>query len=253
MAASSKKFPRGTAFFDLAARVEAQCGLQSQEELPKLGISAPACYECLGDVLSMLYAEASCRYGCTGGDRFLHRIVARVVTNALSSLRLAAFGYYDESLALARNVGEIANLLFLFAAEPSALEAWRFGDEAQRRRDFTPVKVRVKLEAMNLRPPVDSSLYGLLSEVAVHLVPSTAPQAFNRHRRPTLGARFQYEGLMVTLNELGVVAAEAAACVSVLAPVGDRREALQVAAQGLLNVVGSLDLKAAREEREDGV
>jgi hypothetical protein len=252
MADAKREIPRGRAFLELVADVEAQCGHRSLEELPQLGISASACYECLGDVLSMLYAEASCHHGCLGGDHLHERIVAKVVANALSSLRLAMLGYYDESLALARSVGEIANLLFLFAAEPSSMDTWRVADEAQRRRDFAPVKVRLWLERLNLRPPVESSRYGLLSEVAVHLAPSTAPQAFNHHGRPTLGAQFQFEGLMVVLNELGVAVAEAAACISVLR-VSERGEDLRVASEVLLNVVGALDLKTSREHREDGV
>lgn len=240
--------PRGAAFLELSARVETECGLESLKEIPQLGISAPACYECMGDVLSMLYAEAACFNGCGGGDHFFQRVTARIVTNALSSIRLAAIGYYDESLALARNVGEIANLLFLFAADSAALEAWRFGDEAKRRKEFSPVRVRLRLEEMGLRPPVDNSRYSLLCEVAVHLVPSTFPQAFNEHGRPTLGARFQYQGLIFALNELAVAVAEAASCVSVLAPLGERRAPLQLAAQVLLNVVGNLDLKVVRED-----
>ena len=77
-----------------------------------------------------------------------------------------------------------------------------------------------------------------------------APQAFNEHGRSTLGARFQYEGLMVVLNELGVVVAEAAGCLSALLPDAERRVALQREAEMLLNGLGSLDLrKSSRQER----
>ncbi|MGH9933273.1 MAG: hypothetical protein ACREA9_29160, partial [Pyrinomonadaceae bacterium] len=184
--------------------------------------------------------------GCAGGDHFLQRLTARIVTNALSSLRLAFLGYYDESLALTRNLGEIANLLFLFAAVPDSLEAWRLGDENKRKREFSPVKVRLKLEEMNLRPPVDQSSYSLLCEVGVHLGPSVSPQTFNEHNRPTLGAQFQYEGLMCTLNELSTNVAECAACLSAFPHVGDRSESLRMASELLLNVVGNLDLAQVR-------
>jgi hypothetical protein len=121
----NKTLPRGTAFFDIVSTVEARCSAESLGEMPKLGISAPACYDRLGDVLSSLYAEASCYYGCAGGDHFRQRIIAHIVTHSLAALRLAILGYYDESIALTRNLGEIVNLLFLFAARPELQETWR--------------------------------------------------------------------------------------------------------------------------------
>jgi hypothetical protein len=169
------------------------------------------------------------------------------VTHALSSLRLALLGYYDESLALTRNLGEMANLLFLFAARPDLVETWRSGDDKARWKEFRPAKVRRTLEEMNLCPPVDELRYGLLCEVGVHLVPSVSPQSFNEHGRSTLGATFQYEGLMCALNELATVVAECAGSVSVFPHVESRRESLQTAAQMLLNVVGRLDLKVSRD------
>jgi len=249
MSTSNQTLPRGAAFFDIVSTVETQCATESLGEIPKLGISVPACYECLGDVLSLLYAEASCFHGCPGGDHHWQRITARIVTHSLASLRLAILGYYDESLALTRNLGEIANLMFLFAARPDLEETWRLADDATRRKAFSPVKVRCTLEEMNLQPPVDKSRYGLLCEVGVHLVPSVSPQMFNDHGRSTLGARFQDEGLMCAFNELGAVVAECAGCVSVFPHVAPRRQSLQMAAQVLLNVVGQLDLKASYDGR----
>jgi len=251
MSTSNKTLPRGAAFFDTVATVETQCFAESIGEIPKLGLSTPACFDCLGDVLSLLYAEAACFHGCSGGDHFYQRITARIVTHSLSSLRLALSGYYDESFALTRNLGEMANLLFLFAARPDLVETWRSADDAARWKEFRPAKVRRTLEGMSLRPPVDESRYSLLCEVGVHLVPSVSPQSFNEHGRSTLGARFQYEGLMCALNELATAVAECAGCVSVFPHFESRRESLQAAAQTLLNVVGQLDLKVAHDSRND--
>ena len=246
MTTSTKQLPRGSEFFKIAATVETQCADVSIAEIPKLGISAPACYEFLGDVLSILYEEASCFHGCDNGDHLIQRLTARIVTHSLSSLRLATFGYYDESFALIRNIGEIANLLFLFAAQPDSLQTWRSASEQKRKREFGPVKVRLKLEALNLRPPIDESRYGLLCEVSVHVVPSMSPQTYNEQNRPTLGAKFQDTGLICTLNELSVVVAESAACLSTFPNIGDRAVPLRTAAELLLNVVGNLDLALAR-------
>src|SRR5712691_8505144 len=139
MSTPLKTMPRGAEFLEAAAKVEGQCAIESLSDIPNLGISVPACYECLGDVLSLLYAEASCFHGCPGGDHHWQRITARIVTHSLASLRLAILGYYDESLALTRNLGEIANLLFLFAARPDLEETWRLADDATRRKAFSPV------------------------------------------------------------------------------------------------------------------
>jgi hypothetical protein len=80
-------------------------------------------------------------------------LTAKVVASSLAALRLALSGYYDEALALTRGVGEIANLLFLFAAKPAELERWRHADEALRKKEFGPVKVRITLETLGLTPP----------------------------------------------------------------------------------------------------
>jgi hypothetical protein len=251
MSTSNKTLPRGAAFFDVVSTVEGQCSTESLGEIPKLGICTPACYECLGDILSLLYAEASCFHGCIGGDHFWQRITGRIVTNSFASLRLAILGYYDESLALTRNLWEVANLLFLFATRRDLLETWRLADDAIRRKDFSPAKVRRTLEGMNLRPIADKTRYGILCEVSVHLVPSVSPQMFNEHERSTLGAKFQYEGLMCAINELAAAVAECAGCLSVFPDVENRRESLQQAAQVLLNVVGHIDLKVARGTKKE--
>lgn len=246
MTSAAKSLPRGAAFLLTVGKVEGQCADQTQRAVPELGISTPACFECLGDVLSMLYEEASCYHECPGGDHLNQRLTARIVTNAFSSLKLASLGYYDESLALTRNLGELANLLFLFAAEPASLALWRSADEKQRKREFGPVKVRLKLEDRGLRPPVDESRYSLLCEVGVHVQPTVAPQSYNEHGRATLGAQFQDEGFMCALNELALAVAEAAACVSTFPGNAERRMSLRVASEVLLNTVGGLDLEASK-------
>ena len=240
--------PNGSEFLETIGVVEGRCVAESLAGIPTLGISAPFSYECLGNVLSLLYREASCQFGCPGGDHFIQRITARVVSLSLAALRLALSGYYDEALSLIRSVGEVEGgpLSFLFAAQPAVQEEWRAADEFARKREFAPVKIRLKLEALGLTPPVGAAL-SRLSEVGAHIVPSLAPQAFNEHGHSTLGARFQLEGLMVVLNELGTVVAEAAGCVSVLLPADDRRVTLQTEAEMLLNVLGDLDLAKSRD------
>jgi len=249
----SKPPPQGAKFFEAISNAEARCSAATLVEIQNLGISTPASFESLGNVLSLLYAEASCSNGCAGGDHLWQRFTARIVSCSLASLRLALSGYYDESLALTRSVGEIANLLFLFAAKPDLVKSWQSGDDKYRKGHFSPVKIRLALEKLGLRPPVDESRYSLLCEIGVHVTPSVSPQAFNEHSRPTLGAVFKDGELMATLNELALVVAESAGCVSTLPFVGARALSLRAAAQVLLNMVGNYDLSAASDERANGV
>jgi hypothetical protein len=245
--------PGGANFLEVVSKVETTCVTASLKEIPELGVNTPACYASLGDVLSMLYAEAACSFGCAGGDHFWQKLTARIVGHSLASLRLAMSGYYDESLSLTRSVGEIANLLFLFATKPELVKLWQSSDDKHRKKHFGPVKVRLAIEELGHRPPIDESRYSLLCEVGVHLAPSVSPQAFNEHGRPSLGATLRDSELMVTLNELSMVVAESAACISTFPFVGPRASTLLVSAQVLLNMVGNLDLKAAKEFRPDGV
>ena len=242
----NNSLPRGVAFFDAVARAEKSCFELTSSEIPVLGISTPACFAAMGDVLSSLYGEAACLHGCKGGDHFYQRLAARIASLSLSSIRLAMAGYYDESLALTRSIGEIANLLFLFSAKPSEIEVWRNSDEASRKKNFKLVDVRTKIEKLGLKPPIDKDHYSLLCETGVHLVPSVSPQSFNEHSRPSLGASFRIEGLMCTFNELAVALAEAAACLSIFPESEDRRLSLQYEAQLLLSASGQLDLGSIR-------
>ena len=229
------------------------CAATALREVPSLGICVPACYEALGDVLSMLYAEAACSFGCPGGDHFWQKLTARIVSNSLASLRLALIGYYDESLSLTRSVGEVANLMFLFAAKPELVKFWQSSDDKHRKKHFGPVKVRLAIEELGHHPPIDESSYSLLCEVGVHIGPAVSPQAFSQQERPTLGATFRTGEFMVTLNELSTVVAESAGCISAFPFVGPRSPLLQAEAQVLLNMVGSFNLKTAKEFRPSDV
>lgn len=113
-----KSFPIDLDFLELVSACEAKCEDFSLAQISKLGEKLPQCHRRLAAVLSLLYREACCFDGCDSGDHIPQRIAARVVSHALAAYRLLARGYYDESLSLARSIGEAANLLFLFALMP---------------------------------------------------------------------------------------------------------------------------------------
>ena len=113
-------------------------------------------------------------------------------------------GFYDESLLLCRSLGEIANLLCLFSQESSFFEEWKQSSQSDRMREFSPVKVRLRLEALPAKLPISQERYKLMSERAAHVHPETKPQSYNILGIPEAGATFQDEGLLVCLNELAV-------------------------------------------------
>jgi hypothetical protein len=52
---------------------------------------------------------------------------ARSVSFGRAAMRLAKLAFYDEALSIVRSIGEIANLLALFAPDKVALEEWKRG------------------------------------------------------------------------------------------------------------------------------
>jgi hypothetical protein len=114
-------------------------------------------------------------------------------------------GRYDESLLLVRALGEITNLLTLFATNRAALQQWRATDDEAQRRDFSPVKVRLALEKANIPIPMDEERYKLLCGLTAHPTPSTKPGMHNPSGRAVLGGHVQIAGVVVVLNELAHV------------------------------------------------
>jgi hypothetical protein len=200
--------------------------------------------------LSLLYREACCFGGYAGGDHFAQYVAGRVVTHALGAYRVLGCGYYDESFALTRNLGEAANLLFLFFQKPDLVEEWRGLDEGRRRQQFSALEVRRRLEAIGGGLiPIDRTRYAGLCETGVHLTPALTPQAHNPAGRPTLGGVLQDAGLLAALNELaGAVGVCGASLSRLLKVADDRRRALRDGSLALLRNIGGVDLEALRRE-----
>lgn len=191
-------------FLDAITELEELCERHTLERLPHMGEKASRCREALGQCLEILSGIAACEWGCLNEDHILEYIVGRATTLARASFRLFQRGYYDESLALTRNLGEIANLLTLFDQQSNALNIWKALDEKGRKAQFGPVKVRIALESTGLPLIVGAERYSLLSGLATHVTPSTAPQRHNPERRAILAPVFQEVGCFVCLNELAL-------------------------------------------------
>ncbi len=197
---NGQPIPEGHEFLELIWSQEDDCEKDTDARFPEFGVKAPKCLNELGTVLSRLNRLASCWWGCRGGDHIEEYLVGRALTNARASLRLLKFGFYDESLTLTRNIGEVANLFYLFATKPDSCEQWRSLDSRSRQREFGPVAVRKKLEAAGKPIPIDQTLSKGLSEIGVHPTPDIKPEAHNPLGIPMV-AHLQEAGALLALNE----------------------------------------------------
>lgn len=194
--------PEGREFLELAWRQDDDCQAETDALLPKLGNKAPATLVHVGTVMSLLDRMASCWWVCRGGDHRIEYLCGRVASNARAAIRLLRFALYDESLALSRAIGETANLLQLFTLDQSALHDWSNATSNRARNDFSPYKVRVRIENLSQSPAITREHYGLLSGRATHVGPHTVPQAHNILGIPFAGSQVQEEGILVCLNEI---------------------------------------------------
>lgn len=172
--------------FGLSWADEARCEHVTDDVLPQLGKKAPLTLSSLKRVLVYLDAIASCAFGCHGGDHSLEQLLFRCCNRARASVRLFRMGFYDESLMITRAVGETANLMLLFAADSTAIEAWK----GQERWTRSPVGVRKALESAQRQMAVEHDRYSLLSGLAAHADPEFAPAAHNVLNRPVTPATF---------------------------------------------------------------
>ncbi|MET8090795.1 hypothetical protein [Micromonospora sp. NPDC005220] len=192
--------PVGTDFMQIVRSQEDACDALTRQRLPFLGKRAPALVVELGTLLSWLDRAGSCWWGCANGDHLVEHAVAGSCGTVRAGLRLAYLGFYDEALSLSRFVGERANLLALFKAEPASIDHWRNGDESARRRDFSAVRVRVALEKAGKPIPTPEERYRQLSSFGSH--PGRTPQRHDPRIPPRMGGVFNEAGLLLALNEL---------------------------------------------------
>jgi hypothetical protein len=194
----------GVTFLNKIIEMENLCSEHSENRIPQLGKRLPECYEVLGMTLALLDCAACCWWGCAGGDHRVEYLIGRAANSAYACLALMRRGYYDQALSSARGLGEIANLLALFVADSPKLEAWKSMDEAQRRREFTAVKVRLQLEALNAPIAVDEERYRQLSGYSIHADPNSVPQSHDNQARARTAPVYQEAGLFLALNEIAL-------------------------------------------------
>ncbi len=238
------EFPVGRSFLEkIEVRVDA--GSEAADSYSReAGEKLPLSIERLGTVLSYLYRAACCAWGCRGGDHQVEWLAGRVVNQAMSGYRLIRAGYYDEALVMARGIGEITNLVFLFGTDAQELENWKKADRGTRLRDYGPAAVRKKLKALRDEdPPIDDERYKHLCEVGTHPVPGVAPGHFSGSGRPVLGVYLQPVGMFVGVTELSYAVAMAALPLSKLLGLKDgERQLLWQAAVDLIKTLGGFNI-----------
>ncbi|HXM49552.1 MAG TPA: hypothetical protein VN956_17045 [Pyrinomonadaceae bacterium] len=192
--------------------------------------------ECLGTVLSLLDRLSSCYWGCHQGNHMKEYLLARACTSTSAAWILVRHGHYDAALGIARDVGEIANLLMLFAADGEAFERWIRSDDRGRMRDFKPSKVRQTLEQLNVPIPVGKDIYKVLSERATHVTPNTRPELHNNVDHPLAGGSFQADGVRICLAHIGfAVSMTALAATRLIQPAEHRGARIVAAASALID------------------
>jgi hypothetical protein len=192
-------FPEGVAYWRLARSTENAC------EAASLALQNSASNELIariGTVVSLLYRAACCHRGCHGKEHIFEYLAGRTCTSAQSAFRLLDFGYYDEALALSRNIAEIGNLVHLFFVDNSHVRLWLDLPSKERRRKYSPVSVREALHSLGAVVPTDQDRYSWLCEVGTHVTPAMRPQAHNDEKRPILGGLLQPEGMRICIESL---------------------------------------------------
>lgn len=245
-----QEIPVGLDFLTLLRRQEQECQATVDEWLPHAGEKAPRTIRALGTALSYLDRIASCWWGCEGGGHPRERVVGRAVSNARAALLLLRSGYYDEALGMVRQIGEVANLLLLFIGDDGAFRQWLDLDDQGRRRSFSAVQVRERLEEAGLGMAMDQDLYRKLSGMSVHASPHTMPQGHNVFSIPTMGAVFQDEGTLVSLNHLASLVAFVLVCASAILDDRDDRETVLQAAQDLVGSIGAASVESVEQHRD---
>ena len=234
--------PETLEFLELVWKQEDECEIDTDKLILNLGKRVSACLVNMGTVLSLLDRMASCWWACHGGDHVIEYLCGRVASNARAALRMLRFGFYDECLLVSRSIGEIANLLYLFAIDEASLNDWKAASRQERMRTFRPVNVRQRIEKLS-SPPISEDQYRLLSECAAHVHPQTRPQSHNILGVPSAGASVQQEGVVVCVNELGLALSPVVVSASLILPLDiDIKERVFSECESLIENIGSITI-----------
>jgi hypothetical protein len=133
----------------------------------------------LNRAVEILFILSTCKEGCRGGAHVLENLLGRILNHVTVGIMADAAGFHDEALSLLRSTGEITNLLALFRLDAKAYGQWVGASEGDRRRTFSPVKVRLAVDKhRTIAVPMDQEMYERLCERYAHCTPSTSPNSY---------------------------------------------------------------------------
>lgn len=166
----------------------------------------PSVLRFVGTAMCALYQAATCHRKCWATGHLLEALCGRAYNLSVSALLLAHRGYYDEALNLVRGLGEIANIISLSAADKESFKQWLTSNEKTRKREFSPVKVRIMLErAAPALICATEEWYSQLCSDYTHVNPDTRPNIHNERSQAYVGGIPQEAGLRRVYDELQYV------------------------------------------------
>ena len=101
------------------------------------------------------------------------RLTVRCFNSGAAALRLVRSGYFQPALTMVRDLIEVYFLLDLFSRDPGTLSEWRTMDDKERNKNFKPVRVRERLDALDgHKEKRREQAYKMLSQHAAHVSPA---------------------------------------------------------------------------------
>ncbi|WP_284757230.1 hypothetical protein [Agrobacterium sp. fls2-241-TYG-188a] len=149
------------------------------------------------------------------------QILAMRTFNAFAaSLKLALSGYNQNSAMILRDVLETVFLLSLFAGDRTQIERWRLADKKTRMKEFSPVKVREKLDLRDgLTSKRRAEIYELFSELASH--PTMKSDYMMRPQKDgdaVIGPFMEATALEAVISEMGRLAVQVGELINAIIP-----------------------------------
>jgi hypothetical protein len=192
----------------------------------------------LNRALEILFDLATCQSVCRHGDHIIESLCGRIINQAIAGIIVDAAGFHDEAMGAVRSIGEITNLLALFRIDPSSFRTWASASDIDRRKKFSPVKVRLAIDRHGLIAiPMDQFVYENMCERYVHVNPSTSPNSHGNDGLKHVGGHVQSTGSAELHQSLSYIVLQASMLASSIL---DRRD-----------LVGELSsgVKAAQETK----
>ena len=250
-AENETKLAAGIEFLMAVRGREDLCEATFDEWVSSEGIGPTRVLEALGTVLSYLDCIASCKLSCRGGSHLEEHLIDRAVSNFLAAHRLLKIGYFDQAGNIIRQIGETANLFYLFMESNDSYVEWQNASEKARRKKFSPVQIRSRLAVLSRPQILDNRKYQWFSRGLVHVGPSIEPRAHNDLRAPTIGSNHRPAASLLTIMSLATTAVTLLLFGNGLLQSPDAKKIVLNACEELTESLHSIDTESIRQRVEE--